>query len=142
MDYNLEIEPDKNLQYDDLQTPRGSIKHDTVNLYYLEKLGFMKYYDKKESQLQSKDKKLLDLLEIQIKEILEYENYGNQIKAGRNNMRLMQDVGPGGAEPQEYGEELEEDDEEQNLESSLSLEEEFDKLVNGEDERFGDSKFE
>ena len=41
-------------------------------------------------------------------------------------------------EPQEYGEEVEEDDEEQNLESSLSLEEEFDKLVNGEDVRFED----
>ena len=74
-----------------------------------------------------------------MKEILDDENYGNQIKASRNNMRLMQDVGLGGAEPQQYGEELEEGDEEWNLESSLSLEEEFDKLVNEEGEQFGDS---
>ena len=59
----------------------------------------MKYFDKRESHLQSKDKKLIDQLEIELKDILDEDNYGNQIKGSRNNMRLMQDVGPGGMEP-------------------------------------------
>ena len=90
MDYDLEIAREKNQQFDDLKVAR--LWKDTEALYFLEKLGFEKYYDKRVSQLQNKEKKLIDLLEIQLKDIFE-ENFGVQVKS-RGNFRVHQDVGP------------------------------------------------
>ena len=91
MDYNLELQPEKNNQFDDLKVFK--LWKDTEALYFLDHFGFEKYYDKRETHIQSKEKKLVDLLEIQLKEIFDPDGFGLQYKT-RGNQRIGQDIDP------------------------------------------------